>query len=356
MKSSVKTPASLRYMKARLRPFSRPAFWGSLCLICVWGFAIYQYFQHPEWLSPSSADVKNTTPTFSQLSSEDLAVGADLDNVDLLLKELEQQETIPLTSSNKISKKNPLPTNNQDTAFSRFKEQQKAKLNRSPAGLSPSSVYSNNLPSNNLSSNRLLNPSSFNSISSLTNFQSSGKNYSNSENIIPNPVGRLYLTDRNQNFNLNQTNLTAPANIPANLNSDDSLPTNNLAIPETSDNIVESSNYSNYASPQIIQPQINYSTNSTVTTNNSASSNTLSTTNTSNNNVINYQLPSVNYSNIQTSSDRVQSQGIGQINQTNVNTQTNNLSPDRNNFNPQNNSTWQSTGSLQPSALNQPNF
>lgn len=349
MKSSIKTPASLRYLKARLIPFSRPIFWGSLSIVLIFGFVIYQYWQNPELLQTNSTDVDtqpnsretDNSPTRSQLSSEDLAVGADLDNVDFLLQELESQPTIPLN----LSPQKNISSNgkNQKTIFNQFKEQQKAKLNNSSGFESISNNSSNNLPINKLSNQVPLNSSSFNSISPLTNYQEN-KNNQVLENVIPNPVGKLYLSNRNQG--LKQNNLSETKIINSNDSLEDYNNPNNSGRSITPGNnleAVESNNSFKINSPSIIQPRLNYSSNSTVT-NNTSSSNNLTAPKPTENNLINYQLPLVNYSNNQSNSAnnyQVPSQNIRQFNQTNNNQINQNLP---------------STGSLQPSSLNQPDF
>ncbi|AFZ35324.1 hypothetical protein Sta7437_1766 [Stanieria cyanosphaera PCC 7437] len=336
MKSSIKTPASLRYLKARLIPFSRPIFWGSLSIVFIFGLVIYQYWQNPELLNTTSTT--DDSQTRSQLSSEDLAVGADLDNVDLLLQELESQATIPLNLS---SPKNYSSSGkNQKTVFNQFKEQQKAKLNNSSSFESSSNNYSNNLPINRLSNQVPFNSSNFNSISPLTNYQGN-KNNRASENIIPNPVGKLYLSNRNQSLNTN--NLFEPKIINSTNKTKNDTNLNNSVKSINIGNSIESVgtiNSPNYNSPQIIQPQFNYSINPKVNNNNAPySSSSFNSSNPSEKKLINYQLPLVNYSNNQSNSPnnyQDQSQNTRQSNQTNPN--------------------LPSTGLLQPSSLNKPNF
>lgn len=328
MKSSVKTPASLRYMKARLRPFSRPSFWGALIIIAVFAVVIYQYWQNPELLNSTSSDPEATNkalknPNSAQVSSEDLAVGADLDNVDFLLNELNSQTEIPLNSTSKKTSKKPASKNNQDTIYSQFREKQKAQLNNS---------LNNNNSNNNLVNPIIPNVSNFNSISPITNYQGN-KNQGLSENIVPNSIGRLYLSNRNQT--LNQVNGSTPVTADSNPNQTTYSQSNNLSNPINSEN---NSNQNSINTTQPIgSPQINYSASPTAINNNSAVANPLTTPYSTNNNVINYQLPVVNYSNIQanpSSNFPVQNQGSRQPNQT----------------------TTQNNSSLQPSALNQPQF
>ncbi|BAU66940.1 hypothetical protein STA3757_43460 [Stanieria sp. NIES-3757] len=349
MKSSIKTPASLRYLKARLRPFSRPIFWGSLSIVFIFGLVIYQYWQNPELLQTTSTDVDtqpnsretDNSPTRSQLSSEDLAVGADLDNVDFLLQEFESQPRIPLN----LSPKKNISSNgkNQKTVFNQFKEQQKAKLNNSSGFESLSNNSSNNLPINKLSNQVPLNSSSFNSISPLTNYQGN-KNNQILENVIPNPVGKLYLSNRNQSLNKNNLSRTKIINSNDNLEDYNNLNNSGRVItPGKNLQSVESKNSFNINSPSPIQPLLNYSSNSTGT-NNTTSSNNLTSPKPTENNLINYQLPLVNYSNNQSSpanNYQVQNPNIKQFNQIDNNSTNQNLP---------------STGSLQPSSLNKPDF
>lgn len=84
-------PASVRYyLRARLRPFTRPAFWGSLSVLSLIGLFAWEAWQHPEWLFK---DPEDTTPIAdTTLSNEDSAVAADIDNLQLLMKELDDAD------------------------------------------------------------------------------------------------------------------------------------------------------------------------------------------------------------------------------------------------------------------------
>ncbi|HAX75504.1 MAG TPA: hypothetical protein DCY88_06675 [Cyanobacteria bacterium UBA11372] len=81
-------PASLRYyFRARLRPFTRPAFWASLSVLSLIGLFMWEAWQHPEWLFKNPEDATPIADT--TLSQEDSAVAADIDNLQLLMKELD---------------------------------------------------------------------------------------------------------------------------------------------------------------------------------------------------------------------------------------------------------------------------
>ena len=200
------TPASMRYLGARLKPFRRPLFWGSLGLASLIGLTLYQYWRHPDWLSGnlseirtnSNSSINNSSASINrkQISAEDLAIGAELDNLDLLLKELAQNQTIPLNQSKKS--KNSLPLGNKDTTYYRFQEQQKSKLRQPPKLLTPSKNNTNNLvqsPTRNMFKTPSL--TGYNS-----NIYNSQNSTSSTPQLIPNPVGRLYLADRDR---LNKT-------------------------------------------------------------------------------------------------------------------------------------------------------
>lgn len=72
--SAYKTSLSSRYLKARLKPFTRPLFLGSLGMISFFGFCVWQYWQHPEWrstgLNQTNSVTNNTDP---QLNGDEFA-------------------------------------------------------------------------------------------------------------------------------------------------------------------------------------------------------------------------------------------------------------------------------------------
>jgi len=84
-------PASVRYyFRAKLRPFTRPAFWGSLSVLSLIGLFMWEAWQHPEWLFKNP---ENETPiTDTTLSKEDSAVAADIDSLPVLMQELAQAD------------------------------------------------------------------------------------------------------------------------------------------------------------------------------------------------------------------------------------------------------------------------
>lgn len=92
-------PASMRYFKARLRPFTRPAFWGSLSVLSLIGLFAWEAWQHPDWLFKNPEEA--TPIADSTLSKEDSAVAADIDSLPVLIQELDSADVgIPATRSN----------------------------------------------------------------------------------------------------------------------------------------------------------------------------------------------------------------------------------------------------------------
>ena len=206
MKISKNTSAFSRYFSARFKPFTRPIFWGSLGGLLIAGVAIYQYWQHPEWIQTNSESITNSTASDRQnvadVSQEDLAAAANLDNVDLLIKEIEQNQTLSnIAAENNIKRTESPELKQEDSEFSRFQKAQQAKLN-DPSKLSSATGLSSDLGigDGNQKIMELLQPPSFSSYQSSRNSPNSSFNpTSTSEtDIIPNPVGNIYLSNRNQ--------------------------------------------------------------------------------------------------------------------------------------------------------------
>lgn len=127
--TSFKPPRkSIRYFKARFKPFSRPLFWSSLIILGLVGAAIYQYWQHPELLegnSGTSIDIskQNNFDPRSSFSSDELAVGADIDNLQLLFTELDKQQILTPATSLEANTGNDKQADSDSS--NRFKERQK---------------------------------------------------------------------------------------------------------------------------------------------------------------------------------------------------------------------------------------
>lgn len=89
MPSPKQVPAYLRYFKARLKPFKRPAFWLSSTALSLVLFVTWQYWNHPEWFSSQGNDQfanSDDLEVSPALSSQELAARfADIDSSSVLL-------------------------------------------------------------------------------------------------------------------------------------------------------------------------------------------------------------------------------------------------------------------------------
>ncbi|MBE9124649.1 MULTISPECIES: hypothetical protein [unclassified Coleofasciculus] len=144
MSSPNQLPAYFRYLKARLQPFKRPAFWiSSMGLLLVLLFA-WEYWNDPEWFSflETSPSDDLFAPAEPTLSSEELAATvAEIDSSSVLLEEFNPEKALALTnlpdstaekqdSGGLLSELAPANTQ-QESAPSILKETSEAKSNSS---------------------------------------------------------------------------------------------------------------------------------------------------------------------------------------------------------------------------------
>lgn len=158
----------LRFLKARLKPFTKPMFWGSATILTLLGVAIWQYWQHPEWSATNDIEqpsaIKNNTAnqnfegvvvspdSSQQLSQEDLAIAADIDNSELLLEELQSSQVPvnllpPQTEVEKNSQNDFLNNQNKsdNSLTNELNQTQQNPFTPNPSLINPTS----NTPSNN---------------------------------------------------------------------------------------------------------------------------------------------------------------------------------------------------------------
>ena len=283
MKISKNTPVFLRYFGARFQPLTKPVFWASLGGFLIAGLAVYQYWQHPNWLQTNSESVENALPVNKEdvpnVSSEDLAAAANIDNINVLLEEIEQNETI-LDIAGEGKQNQSATLKREESEFSRLQKAQKNRLNNPDAS---SSYYSGKGLGNKKIMELLKSPS-------ISSYQSGSKNQDSnlkgiakpkSNNIIPAPVGNIYLSNRDRKpSGITTTSPTTSANATANSGVDTKTNTeilndsSNLAAENDAVNNLENSNRgvsSNNAqsSSQGSQPEGNSSNASSSTNPNS---------------------------------------------------------------------------------------
>ena len=201
MRRFQETPAFWRYFGARLKPFTRPLFLGSVGFLSLSGIAIYQYWNNPDFLQnqieqPLEAVFgSRNSREIPQVSEEDLAAAADVDNIELLLQEIEQNR-LKTPFNSPVSKEN---SGKPDNEFTRFQKKQQDKFKNS------NTAKYNYLGTKNNALNNLLKPPSLNnypsnlSTKTFTKINSNGSTFTNTSN----PVGTLYLSNKNSLLNSN---------------------------------------------------------------------------------------------------------------------------------------------------------
>lgn len=81
------SPVAARYLLARLRPLTQPIFWGPLIALMLVILFTWQYWMRPEWIGYFG--VKSSSGDARGLSSEDQAIGADIDTLPMLFNDFE---------------------------------------------------------------------------------------------------------------------------------------------------------------------------------------------------------------------------------------------------------------------------
>lgn len=102
MSTPNQSPAYLRYLKARLKPFGRPAFWASAMGLLLMLLFAWEYWNNPEEFSFNGAKKIAALTNQSdepKLSSDELAaISADIDSSSVLLSEVDPNTALPLAS------------------------------------------------------------------------------------------------------------------------------------------------------------------------------------------------------------------------------------------------------------------
>lgn len=92
-----KLPNSIRYLKARFSHLTKPLVWGpigvaSLVLLFAWELSV-----HPEWLIiEDDDDLPLNSNSITELSPEEAAIAADIDNSSVLREELETYKQLKI--------------------------------------------------------------------------------------------------------------------------------------------------------------------------------------------------------------------------------------------------------------------
>lgn len=89
MSSKRRSPATARYLLARLRPLAQPIFWGPAITLVIALLFAWDYWQRPGELAnygADNSDLVNSRAAQERVGdAENNAIGADIDNLDVLL-------------------------------------------------------------------------------------------------------------------------------------------------------------------------------------------------------------------------------------------------------------------------------
>ncbi|MBD2297773.1 MULTISPECIES: hypothetical protein [Nostocales] len=129
-------PAYLRYLKARLWNFSKPAFWGTAIFLSVLGLVIREYWTNPDaFTGKQDGEATAQQADNSSLSDEDKAIAADIDNLPVLYNDTDQASTQVITSS---STDNSKPKKGKDFLQDVINKQKSSKNTKSIPNLETS--------------------------------------------------------------------------------------------------------------------------------------------------------------------------------------------------------------------------
>ena len=125
-------PAYLRYLKARLLNLAKPSFWGTAIFLCIIGLVIREYWYNPDMFTYNqNSEVTSSESDDSDLSAEDKAIAADIDNLPILFKDL-GQGNLPTTAN--IPPTTSLANNN-DNLLREVNQQQSSNSAASSLGI-----------------------------------------------------------------------------------------------------------------------------------------------------------------------------------------------------------------------------
>ncbi len=146
-------PPAVRYRMARLkalsRPLRRPAVWGTLAALGLVTAVVPQYLRHPEWRSQYDTAVEGPAPgagpQLGDLSRDDLADLAEIDNLALLLNQLQPLTATALEAPaagpqapapDRLALPTASPTQPSVSPFAQYLERSQFRFSPAPSGAS----------------------------------------------------------------------------------------------------------------------------------------------------------------------------------------------------------------------------
>jgi hypothetical protein len=212
-------------------------------ILSLVGIIIYQYGRYSDWLEASSEKTTNSDSLLdknlpnqvdqSQFSPEDLAIGADIDNLNLLFQEINQNQNFSLDLFSN-SQENLATQNSEDKSLTRFQAKQQTKSDRSSLVSNSVSSSQNNLINNSFLERRFDNKLPYQLFKEKSTLISPINNSINpqsvsSSDLIPNPVGSLYLSNRQKLFNSDRS-LSTENNLAYSLDLPSSIEVNSVPL------------------------------------------------------------------------------------------------------------------------------
>ncbi|MCB8764817.1 hypothetical protein L2E68_07255 [Planktothrix agardhii 1029] len=113
---SHRIPESIRAVGEELRFLLQPRIWGSVSVLAVVGIFFWQFSENPEWFSLDAESTLNPSNSGSQLTPEQQAIAADIDNSKVLLEALGSNNSLisPLNFNSEVNKDLLKQTQNTD--------------------------------------------------------------------------------------------------------------------------------------------------------------------------------------------------------------------------------------------------
>ncbi|HEY9802868.1 MAG TPA: hypothetical protein V6D25_21065 [Leptolyngbyaceae cyanobacterium] len=215
-----------RYLRARLLNLGKPSFWGTAIFLCVVGLVVQQYWNNPE--VTNNPNTANTTAEDSDLTQEDKAIAADIDNLPSLFADTEPIITPATTQSPKDQNKTPSTNTKPPSVNSPKPNSDLGLANQSPTPIDKNIFISeaeNLLRFGATDNNQLMGYKSVNGTSPTTG------ETANSSLLRPGLVNQV---NRSQNVNSNNqlpTGLTPSTNQTPSVNNNPSSIINSTGLP-----------------------------------------------------------------------------------------------------------------------------
>jgi hypothetical protein len=275
-------PTFLIYFKARLSNLARPGFWGTAIFLLLIGFITRYYWKHPDLLTRRYNNQPTTQTVNSNLSDEDRAIAADIDNLPVLFREINQDAVAPATTVEKTEAKKDKTLLEELTN----KQQEQNNLNQNKLAQNPRKTSSKPKIQNPfvLQAQSLLQTNQIQgNQEDSTNSFNLGGTFTNQPVIIGNSSPNLGIGFNNPNNKNTNTQVLSPLQFALNQSKNPNSPSlkkigfseNSLQTPDKT--LQDSLNQTNSPTSYLLQPISASPTNNLGHLSNTTSTNTTST-------------------------------------------------------------------------------